>query len=358
MRHYPEIERRLAEIEERGLRRSLVEIEPIDATRGRLGNQEVHLFCTNDYLGLAELPEMRAAWSGAGCGSSRLISGTRPAHRALEDALAERFGDRALVFSSGYQANLALLSTLFGPGDRVASDRLAHASLIDGLKLSRAEVEIVPHGEPSPNPTGLRGVVLEGLYSMDGDKPDLSRYEGHGWRVIDEAHAVGCLGPEGRGVAADQGLVPDALVDTLGKAYGAAGAFVVGPEPLIELLVSRGRSFIYTTALAEPAARAAQLGISLATSERREQLAERVCRFRQGLADLGLPTSGQDHVVPLLSGEKTMALSQQLLDCGYYVPGIRAPTVAPGQERLRFSLSAAHTDDQIDGVLEVLARCC
>ena len=219
-------------------------------------------------------------------------------------------------------------------------------------------MEIVPHGEPSPHPEGLRGVVLEGLYSMDGDRPDFSRYEGHGWRIVDEAHAVGCLGPEGRGVAADQGLVPDALVGTLGKAYGAAGAFVVGPEPLIELLISRGRSFIYTTALAEPAVRAARLGLSLATAERREQLADRVRRFRQGTADLGLPTRGEDHVVPLLMGDRTMALSAELLDGGYYVPGIRAPTVAPGQERLRFSLSAAHTDDQIDGVLEVLSRCC
>jgi 8-amino-7-oxononanoate synthase len=250
------------------------------------------------------------------------------------------------------------MSTLFEAGDRVGSDALNHASLIDGLRLSRAERVILPHGDPRPTEP-LRAAVIEGLYSMDGDAPDVAAYAacGERWLVVDEAHAVGCLGPGGRGVAARAGVAPDVITGTFGKSYGAAGAFVVGPEPLIELLVSAGRSFVYTTALAEPAARAALAGLGAATDARRQRLAENVARFRGGLADLGLSTRGRDHVVPVLTGPDTMGAAARLLEAGVFVPGIRAPTVPPGEERLRFSLSAAHTPAQIDRALEALAQC-
>jgi 8-amino-7-oxononanoate synthase len=190
---------------------------------------------------------------------------------------------------------------------------------------------------------------------MDGDTVALP-----GWRsrvaalVVDEAHAVGVLGPGGRGHAAALGVVPDVLVGTLGKAYGAAGAFVIGPPALRELLVSLGRSFVYTTALAEPAARAARVGLRLADEARRQQLADRVRHFRQGLAALGLDARGQHHVVPVVLGADTMAVAARLDAAGVFVPGIRWPTVPRGQERLRFSLSAAHKTAQLDRVLDLL----
>ncbi len=358
---YRPLRRRAAAIAEAGLERRLVALDPEDATRARLGDgRRVLVFSSNDYLGLARHPEVRAAWRGSGTGSSRLLAGSRPAHRALERALAEHWGRPALVFSSGYQANLAVMSTLFVAGDVVGSDALNHASIIDGLRLSRAERRVLPHGDPRPE-LPLRAVVIEGLYSMDGDRPDMAAYgagmAGGRWLVVDEAHAVGCVGPGGRGVAAEAGVQPDVLIGTFGKAYGAAGAFAIGPEPLIALLISSGRSFVYTTALAEPAARAALAGLRAADEERRQRLRDRTARFRAGLAQLGLPTCGADHIVPVLTGPRTMDLAARLLELGIFVPGIRAPTVPPGRERLRFSLSAAHSPEQIDRALEALERC-
>jgi len=325
----------------------------VSATRARTDGRTVEVFSSNDYLGLAWDPRVRAAWSGGGSGSSRLISGSRPAHEVLEAAVGEHFGGHALVFSSGYQANLAVLTTLFEAGDLVASDRNNHASIIDGLRLARADVAIVDHGVLRDD---TAGVVVEGLYSMDGDRLQLRAVPGV--LVVDEAHAVGCLGPGGRGVAADQGVHADVLVGTFGKAYGAAGAFVVGPPELKELLVSVGRSFVYTTALAEPAAAAALVGFRCADDALRARLADRVRRLRSGLVQLGIEALGTDHVVPILTGPRTMAAAAALFEAGYFVPGIRAPTVPAGRERLRVSVSAAHTDDAIDGLLEALDRCC
>jgi 8-amino-7-oxononanoate synthase len=310
------------------------------------------VFSSNDYLGLAQHPDVRAAWKGAGAGSSRLIAGDRPAHHALETALSERFGRPATLFNTGYTANLALLSALVGPGELVASDALNHASIIDGIRLSGAEKVIVPHGERPP--ASCRLAVVEGLYSMDGDTLDLHTYAGEHWLAVDDAHAVGALGPDGRGEAARQGVTPDFLVGTLGKAYGAFGAFVIGPPELRELFVSRGRTFIYTTALPEPVAAAALAGLRLADDERRERLADRTTRFRNGLAQLGRETLGSAHVVPVVLGERTMAVADELLARGFFALGIRPPTVPAGTERIRFSLSAEHTDEQIDRLLEAL----
>ena len=189
---------------------------------------------------------------------------------------------------------------------------------------------------------------------MDGDALDLRAYQGDHALVVDEAHSVGALGPDGRGVAAAQGVEPDVVVGTLGKAYGAYGAFVVGPAPLRDLLLSQGRSFIFTTGLPEPVAAAALQGLRLATDERRERLRKNVTRLRCGLAELDIPALGRHHIVPLLLGAKAMSTANALRKAGFYVTGIRPPTVAPGGERIRFTLSAEHTADQIDGLLSAL----
>lgn len=357
---------RVDALDAEGLRRRLRSVTPLDATHALVDGERLTLFCSNDYLGLAHHPDVLAAWrQGAGAGASRLISGDRPAHRALEDALAERFGRPATLFNSGYAANLAVLTTLLGKTSLVASDALNHASIVDGARLSGARRHILAHASAQV-PTDTDLVVVEGLYSMDGDTPDLSRYPHGPWLVVDEAHAVGCLGPDGRGVAAAQGVVPDVLIGTLGKAAGAAGAFVVGPPELRELLVSAGRSLVYTTALPEPVAHAARVGLSLCDDARREALAANVARLRGALVQLGVEALGDAHVVPVRlplgdappgeSVRRTMAAADALRASGFLVPGIRYPTVPRGQERLRVTVSAAHTPDELDRLAEALAR--
>ena len=354
MPRFRRLAERLAELEKRGLRRQLTPLFPTSPTTAELDGDEIIVFSSNDYLGLAR--ELRSSWRGCGTGSSRLIAGDRNAHHVLEERLEALWCNAALVFPSGYQANLAVMSTLFEAGDLVASDALNHASIIDGLRLSPCVRHVVEH--PTRElPEQLRGVVVEGLYSMDGDQLDLSRYIGEHWLVVDEAHAVGCLGPHGLGASYEQNVVPDVVIGTFGKAYGAAGAFVIGPPDFKELLISRGRSFVYTTGLAEPAARAALAGLDAATDERRELLGENVRRFRSGLHEIGRVPPGKDHIVAVVLGAQTMDIAAKMLEAGFYVPGIRYPTVAEGQERLRFSLSAAHTREQIDRCLEALDRC-
>lgn len=355
MDRFGRLARRVADIDAQGLRRRLREVTPLSATEVVVDGRRATLWCANDYLGLANHPELVAATAGGGAGAARLVSGNRPAHRALEDALSERFGRPATLFSSGYHANLALYATLGEEGDLVASDALNHASIIDGLRLSRARRVVLPHLDPTV-PAEARMVVVESLYSMDGDSPDLAAYRGPWWLAVDEAHAVGALGPGGRGVAAAQGVEPDFLVGTLGKAYGLAGAFVVGPPVLRELLTSAGRAFVYTTGLPEGVARAGLVALRLADDARRERLAANTRRLRGALAQLGVPTLGGAHIVPVVTGARTMAVADALLDAGIYAAGIRYPTVPRGAERIRLAVSAAHADDQIDRCAEVLGR--
>jgi 7-keto-8-aminopelargonate synthetase-like enzyme len=352
---YDALERRVAALSAAGQRRELRALQMSSATTGLLQGQPVRVFCSNDYLGLAQHPEVMAAYSGGGAGAARLISGNRPAHVALEAALSERFGRPATLMSSGYHANLALLSTVLQAGDVVASDALNHASIIDGLRLSKAERLVLPHGDASGVPAGARMAVVEGLYSMNGDQLDLASYQAPGrWLAVDEAHAFGVLGPDGLGAAAAQGVQPDFIVGTLGKAIGVYGAFIIGPPVLRELLLSRGRSFIFTTGLPEPVAAAALVALGLANDARRERLRENTERMRRGLHDLGLSSAEGHHIVPVILGERTMAVAQGLLDRGYFVAGIRPPTVPVDTDRLRITLSAAHTPEQIDGLLDAL----
>ena len=353
---------RLAAVDAAGRRRVLRPLEPVDAVHARdASGRVVCVFSSNDTLGLAQHPAVRAAWAaGAGVGSARLIAGDRPAHHALEDALGDRFGRRVTLFSSGWHANLAVLSTLLQPGDTAASDALNHASLIDGLRLAGARKVILPHGSAAI-PSGARVAVTEGLFSMDGDIPDLAAWAAGAaavgaWTVVDEAHAVGVLGPEGRGAAAARGVVPDVLIGTLGKALGSQGAFVVGPEALHDLLISVGRTFLFTTGLPEGAVAAARVALGLATDARRAQVAENAARLRAGLRARGQAAAGDGPIVPLVLGPRAMIVADALWDAGFAVPGIRPPTVAPGTERLRFSVSAAHTPAQIDALLAALDR--
>jgi 7-keto-8-aminopelargonate synthetase-like enzyme len=311
--------------------------------------------CSNDYLGLAWDPDVRRAAAGGGAGSSRLVAGSRPIHRALEEAIASWLGtEAALVMPSGWHANVAVFSTIVGEGDIVASDALVHASIIDGLRLSKAQRIIVPHTDPDAIDHGATLVAVEGLFSMDGDRPPLDRYPKEPWLAVDEAHAAGCLGPDGRGVAAAYGRLPDVIIGTFGKAFGAAGAFVAGSTDLVELLVNAARSFVFTTAVPEPVAAMALEGMKRATAERRQRLAHNVDRLRGELAELGWAPLGDAHIVPIVTGARTMTIADRMLERGVYAAGIRWPTVPQGQERIRLTVSAAHTDEQIDRIAEAL----
>ncbi len=334
--------------------RTLRTLTPTSATTAQLDGQDVIVACSNDYLGLAWHPDVRGAAAGGGSGSSRLVSGTRPVHRELEGAVEDWLGRPALLFTSGYHANLAVFSTVVGPEHRVCSDALNHASIIDGLRLGRGQRVVVPHADPDAIDPDAQMIVVEGLYSMDGDVPPFARYPTRPWLAVDEAHAVGCLGPQGRGTAARAGVLPDIVIGTFGKAFGAHGAFVSGPPELIELLVNAGRSFIFTTALPEPVAAMALAGLHRATDALREQLSHNVQYFRSGLEQRGWSPLGEAHIVPVVVGSGALELSARLLTAGVWVPAIRWPTVARGEERLRFTLSAAHTTSQLDQVLDAL----
>lgn len=346
---------RLARISEAGQRRVLRTLEPTGPVTGQLDGRPVLVACSNDYLGLAWDPEVRAAAHGGGSASSRLISGTRPVHTALEEALGDWLGRPALLFGSGYQANLAVFSTLCEKTDTIASDAANHASMIDGLRLGRAQRVVTPHCDPDAIPANVRMIALEGLYSMDGDIPPFTRYPEPPWLAVDEAHAIGCLGPDGRGAAAAAGIEPDVLIGTFGKAFGAAGAFVSGPPEMIDLLINKGRSFIFTTAMPEPVAAMALAGLQRARPELRDRLAHNARRLRSGLTTLGWRPLGEAHIVPVVVGARAMTIAQSLLEQGIWAAGIRYPTVPLHQERIRFTVSAAHSDTDIDRILDAMS---
>jgi 7-keto-8-aminopelargonate synthetase-like enzyme len=351
---YAALQQQLIQLEEKNLRRKLKTLTPLSATRGLVAGKELLLLCSNDYLGLSAHPELQAAFhKGSGAGASRLISGNRPAHQALEEALSIHFNRPATLFGSGYLANLALPSLLVQPGEAVASDALNHASMVDGIRLCKGERRILAHGSPEGAETA-RLLMLEGLYSMDGDSPDFARYPHDPWWLVDEAHAVGCLGPNGKGAAAEAGFEPDFLVGTLGKAYGAAGAFVVGPSELRELIISKGRSFIYSTGLPEPVCWAALAGLRLATSERRQKLACNARLLRGFLKELGIPALGKAHIVPILTGPKTVQIAERLLKQGIWAPPIRYPTVPQGQERIRLTVCSEHSERDLEQAASAL----
>ncbi len=351
----------------------------------RVDGREYLSFCSNDYLGLANDPRLIAALRegaerfGVGSGAAHLVTGHSYAHQSLEEALAEFVGrPRALLFSTGYMANLGVVSAMVGRGDTVYEDRLNHASLIDAALLSGARLIRYAHrntgslGKKMARvPAGRRLIASDGVFSMDGDCAPIAELvalaeRADAWLLVDDAHGFGVLGRQGRGWSADQlAESPDnsILMATFGKALGTFGAFVAGSEELIETLIQRARTYIFTTAPPPALAWATRTALRLLREAdgAREHLRARIRQFRSGAADLGLALMpSTTPIQPLLVGEAgaALALSEALLEKGILVTAIRPPTVPKGAARLRITLSARHAQSHVDRLLETLGSCC
>jgi 8-amino-7-oxononanoate synthase len=371
----------LQEIDAAGLKRSLRSLTPLGPTRALYRGREVVLFCTNNYLGLTHHPRVVAragealATYGTGSGAARLVSGHTPLHQALEEAVARFKGcARALVFPAGYMANLAVIGTLAGRDDVIFCDRLCHASLLDGCLLSGAKLVRFRHNDPDSlrqllarHPGRRRFLVTEGVFSMDGDTAPLAELHALAEEfsltlILDDAHATGVLGPEGRGAAAAYNIPAEHLVTTgtLSKALASLGGFVAGSGFLIEYLVNRARPFIFTTALPPASAAAALAALEVLESEPEilHRLWDNVARLQRELAARGLKVSRDSPIMPLVLGSPDRALraAERLLERGYYVPAIRPPAVPPGTARLRITVSAAHTAAEIDAFAAAVAE--
>jgi 8-amino-7-oxononanoate synthase len=338
-------------------------------------------FCSNDYLGLAgdarvvsAMQSAAAKW-GAGAGAAHLVTGHTHEHHALEEELAAFTGrEAALLFSTGYMANVGVITALAARGEVLLQDRFNHASLLDGARQSDARLQRYAHGDAADAERLLADsegkvslIATDGVFSMDGDIAPLQQLSAlaaqhEAWLLVDDAHGLGALGPKGGGCLELAGLdaaqVP-LLVGTLGKAFGSFGAFVAGDRDVIDLILQRARSYIYTTALppAVAAATRASLRIVIEEGWRRDQLAALIARFRSGAAERNLPllpsaTAIQPVLVP--GAARCLAASQRLMEQGFWVGAIRHPTVPAGTERLRVTLSAAHTVQQVDALLDAL----
>ncbi|MDM3892672.1 8-amino-7-oxononanoate synthase [Pseudomonas juntendi] len=345
--------------------------------------QRLLAFCSNDYLGLANHPEVVGAWQagaerwGVGGGASHLVIGHSTPHHQVEEALAELTGrPRALLFSTGYMANLGAITALVGQGDTVLQDRLNHASLLDGGLLSGARFNRYLHNDPASlasrldKAVGNTLVVTDGVFSMDGDLADLpalaevARARG-AWLMVDDAHGLGTLGARGGGIVEHFGLGVDdvpVLIGTLGKACGTSGAFVAGSEELIEALVQFARPYIYTTSQPPALACATLKSLELLRREswRREHLAALIRQFREGAQQIGLELmDSPTPIQPIVIGDSAQALrlSRMLRERGLLVTAIRPPTVPAGSARLRVTLSAAHSQAQVQLLLNALAEC-
>ncbi len=371
------IDRELEALEAKGLRRTL---EPLQGAQGpvvEVGGRRLVNLCSNDYLGLASDPRLVAAAmeatrrEGAGAGAARLVAGDLPVHGLLERRLAAFKGTQAaLLFSSGYHANAGVLAALVDREDAIFSDRLNHASIVDGCRLSLAKMHRYPHcdlGALSRLLSGTRArrklVVTDAVFGMDGDAAPLSEIadlcQRHGAMLyLDEAHATGILGSSGAGWAEAEGVTDrvDVIMGTLGKALGSFGAFVAGSRPLTDWLTSRARTFIFTTALppAPCGAALAALDVVAGEPERRARLHALAARMKAGLAALDFDVSRVvAPIFPVVLGEEALALeaSRRMRERGWFVRAIRPPTVPAGTSRLRVSLTAAHTEEQVDGFL-------
>jgi 8-amino-7-oxononanoate synthase len=375
----------LADLDERGLRRTRRNVRRLahDTAEIELDGRRCVDFCSNDYLGLSAHPRVVAAFveaaraHGVGARASHLITGHQPEHEALEAELAAFTGrERALLFSTGYMANLGLATALVPKGGLVLGDALNHASLIDAGRISRARLDWYAHADAGALEAKLAAaagpalVLTDGVFSMDGDLAPLPALAAactrHGaFLAVDDAHGLGVLGEGGAGTLEHFGLgAPDvpALVGTLGKAFGSFGAFVAGDADLVETLVQRARTYIYTTALpvAVAAATRAALAVAAAESWRRRRVLALAGRFRTLASGAGLPlASSGTPIQPVLIGgaDDAVDASRRLLERGYYVAAIRPPTVAAGTSRLRVALSAMHRDADVEGLVGALAEC-
>jgi glycine C-acetyltransferase/8-amino-7-oxononanoate synthase len=376
-----EIEARLQELTEMGLRRRTRLVSGPQGPHVVVDGKPVLLLCSNNYLGLADHPRVRQAageaamrW-GVGAGASRLVSGTMTVHRRLEDRLAAFKGrESALLFGSGYLANAGVVAALARPGDVVFSDEFNHASLVDGCRLSRAEVFVYDHGDVEHLAWGIeqaegRGALIatDSVFSMDGDVAPLQEIvelaAHHGIRVlVDEAHATGTVGPGGRGALAEVGLEEhvDVIVGTLGKALGSYGAFVACDRTMARYLMNAARTFIFSTALPPPAVAGALAALDLI--EQRPRLVDRLQAnasiLRDELARQGFAGQGSmTQIVPLVVGDAKLAvrICDEALTRGVFAQAIRPPTVPPATSRLRLAVMASHREPELRGAARTLA---
>lgn len=373
----PQLEAR----EEAHLYRSRRTLESAQTPVVQVEGREYLAFCSNDYLGLAADQRIAAAMRqgtelyGAGSGASHLVLGHSRAHHQLEEALAEHTGrDRVLLFSTGYMANLGTIAALSGRGELVLQDKLNHASLLDGGLLSGARFKRYRHADAGALQSQLESaqqsdalVVTDGVFSMDGDLaplPEIAKIcqAQNAHLLVDDAHGFGALGETGGGIAEHFGLDQEQLpilIGTLGKAFGTAGAFVAGSEALIEYLIQFARPYVYTTAMPPAVAHATLESLAIVRSEvwRREHLAELITMFRTGASELGLELMESETAIqPIVIGEsdRAMAMSRSLEQQGIFVGAIRPPTVPAGSARLRVTLSASHTREQVDQLINAL----
>ncbi len=364
----------LDELRTQGLWRELRPLDAVDGVTVRTEGRDWINFSSNDYLGLAHSAEMKQALAegiakyGGGSGASRLVCGTHRAHAKLEEALADFKGtEAALTFSSGFAVALGTIPALMGAGDTIILDKLCHASLVDAARLSGATIRVFPHNHLEKlerllqTAQGRVLVVTESIFSMDGDAAPLREIaelkSKHGaWLLVDEAHAVGVLGPQGRGLAAALGV--DQQVDlhlgTLSKAFGLSGGYLAASRQVIDLLINRARSFIYSTAPPVHLAHALEVILELIRRERGDDGRRRVLSNAQKtqalLSELGIASPpAEAAILPVILGEESRAMevSTRLRDAGFLIPCIRYPTVARGSARLRITISALHTAAQI-----------
>jgi glycine C-acetyltransferase/8-amino-7-oxononanoate synthase len=377
-----EIHERLDELKELGLYRRMRMVSGPQGPRVVLDGKPVLLLCSNNYLGLADHPRVREAaadaamrW-GVGAGASRLVSGTMTVHRRLEEALADFKGTKtALLFGSGYLANIGVIGALAGRGRVVFSDELNHASLIDGCRLSRAETFVYRHADVEHLAWGLeqaegRGalIVTDSVFSMDGDIAPLEEIvdlaQRHGVRVVvDDAHGTGCLGPGGRGAVAEAGLEGevDVIVGTLGKALGTYGAFAACSTEIAQLLINTARPFIFSTAPPPPAVAGALAALELLVEQPRrvEKLQANADAMRDELSREGFEVAGSTtQIIPLIVGDAALAMRicEAAIERGVFAQAIRPPTVPEGTSRLRLALMASHTKGELREAAQALGR--
>lgn len=381
----PNLLERLAQAQAERARASLVRrlrvVDALDGATIRIDGRCLLNFASNDYLGLAQHPALREAlveatarW-GVGASAAHLLGGHRDEHAALEELLARWTGrERALLFSTGYMANLGVLSALLGANDLCVQDKLNHASLLDGARLAGCQLKRYRHADVASAARQLDArpgidalLATDGVFSMDGDTAPLRDLAAlcttqHTIFMVDDAHGLGVLGPDGAGSVAEAGLSQDdvpILMATLGKALGVAGAFVAGSAALIDGLVQSARMFVYTTALPPALAAATRTAIDIARFEgwRRDRLKRAIAHFRDGAAARSIPLlTSRAPIQPVLIGDSAhaLAVSAQLEDAGFFVPAIRPPTVPNGQARLRVALSALHAESDVEQLLDAL----
>lgn len=376
------VEEQLESIRRQGLLRRARSVAGPQARRLWVDGRDVLCLCSNNYLGFANHPVLGNAVrvaleeDGVGAGGSRQISGSMSLHQRSEQAFASFVGqESSALFASGYACNVGVVQALATRDDVLFSDRLNHASLIDGARLSRAKVVVYDHADPDDLRRRLREhraqgrgalVLTESLFSMDGDVPPLRRIaelaqEFDAGLVVDEAHALGVLGPEGAGLCRELGVRPDVTIGTLGKAFGSQGAFAAGDAATVDLLRNRARAYVYSTAPWPALAAAGLAGLQLVrdADRLRERLRAHWARLRSELSGLGyhvLP--GDSPIIPVVVGDagRAMELSRSLFERGVFVHGVRPPTVPPGTARLRVVPMATHTDEDLELALGAFAE--